>query len=150
LTCWQGGALELVGFRHCRLGDGAAQAVAELIKSSKTIVDAWFQHVSTCTLFNVSNEALSPLFLCPRIDRTYTDLNLYSLYIHEWPTYFCKLAEKPEGNASAFVKPKRQLWPGNEIVFDSTVQVCNVYTYDVHVAKGSAKLPEFSACCASY
>eukprot|EP00438_Fugacium_kawagutii_P024902 Skav236050 [mRNA] locus=scaffold2566:23736:24770:+ [translate_table: standard] len=33
------GSLELVGLRHCRLGDGAAQAVAEFIKSSKTIVE---------------------------------------------------------------------------------------------------------------
>lgn len=39
LAAIEGGALELVGFRHCRLGDGAAQAVAELIKSSKTIVE---------------------------------------------------------------------------------------------------------------
>lgn len=39
-----GGSLELVGFRHCKLGNGAADAVAELIKRSKTIVDTWTQH----------------------------------------------------------------------------------------------------------
>lgn len=38
-----GGVLELVGFRHCKLGNGAAQAVADFIKSSKTIVDTWTQ-----------------------------------------------------------------------------------------------------------
>ena len=32
----------------------------------------------------------------------------------------------------------------------SLIHVCNVQTCDVHVTKGSAKLPEFSPCCGSY
>eukprot|EP00434_Breviolum_minutum_P045953 symbB.v1.2.041321.t2/scaffold8053.1/size7985/2 len=39
LAAVEGGVLELVGFRHCKLGDGAAQAVADFIKSSKTIAE---------------------------------------------------------------------------------------------------------------
>ena len=38
--CNLGGCLELVGFRHCRLGDLAAEAVADLIRSSRTIVES--------------------------------------------------------------------------------------------------------------
>ena len=31
----------MVGFRHCRLGDQAAEAVADLIKGSRTLVEPW-------------------------------------------------------------------------------------------------------------
>mmetsp|Transcript_21988 Transcript_21988/g.41406 ORF Transcript_21988/g.41406 Transcript_21988/m.41406 type:complete len:171 (-) Transcript_21988:23-535(-) len=34
-----GGCLELVGMRHCRLGDGSAEFVANLIKRSRTLLE---------------------------------------------------------------------------------------------------------------
>merc|ERR1740129_1796303 len=37
--CEGGGQLDLLGLRHCQLGDGAAAAVAELLRKSKTLTE---------------------------------------------------------------------------------------------------------------
>ena len=38
--------------RHCRLGDGAAQAVAELMKQSKTLIEPWQKEMLRASLQN--------------------------------------------------------------------------------------------------
>lgn len=46
--------LELLGLRHCRLRDGAAEALAELLKVSTTLTDVSTIHLIRCFYFLVS------------------------------------------------------------------------------------------------